>query len=223
MKEKKLTKIGDYEIKRYYQKEDFFIDIEYHDEKNKVIVYVGDKTDLNFGSVMKLASFQGHPYDMKSIPLLDSIEKILDNGLYEYSFFKRFHFKSELEQIKDEEEFQEELQYFPDEDDYYHYEYYGDWDYEIQKELDEKLSVERYKYGKYFFDCVIHESSADDSAFMEIYMFKKGHPFKLLCDKMNLNTIDDGLEKILSCRLHKYILAYKNPWEIKLIEPRFLS
>lgn len=213
MKEKEITKICDYEIKRYYQEGDFFIDLEYHYEKSEVIVYVGDKTDLYYGCVMELASFVGYPNAMRPEPLLNSIEKILGYNLYDYNGFKHYHFRTKLEKIKEEEE----AEYIGD---YYDpYEYYAEWDYEIQKESEEELSVERFKYGKYIFDFVKHNNPEDGSAEIEVYMLRKGLSYKLLCDKMHINPKDIDFNEIIESRFYKYILAYKKPWQIRLLEP----
>ena len=226
MKEKELIKICDYRIERYYQK-DFFIDLEYHDKKDfseigEVKVYIGDKTQLCYGSVMELASFKCYTYSMKPERVLDIVENILGNGLEQYRFYKHFLFQSKLEKAEFEEEYNSP--YY--EGDYYdYYGYSGQWHRKIKRDSVEKLKVERYKYGKYIFDIVkVKRFETSDSIHVDIYVLGKKYSGKLLCDSINYVTENDDCCKELlqnSYRRNQCICFYNAPSQIRLSNPEY--
>lgn len=232
MEEKEATKIGDYEIKRYYQDGDFFVDLEYHYEEHssdigEVIVYIGDKTDLRYGCVMELAAFKCHAHAMKPEFILDFVENILGNGLQEYVFYKHFLFQSDFEKITDAdtEAYFDDYGDYIEYNDYANYIYSGHLDRKIKKDLAENLEVDRYKYGKYFFDIVKHDI-IDGKSETETYMFKKNDSGKLLCNRFHV-SFDDmnngccyGLSKN-SYAIEIYKSFYNNPSQIRVSHPRF--
>lgn len=230
---KEVTKIGDYEIKRYYQDGDFFVDLEYHYEEHssdigEVIVYIGDKTKLRYGCIMELAAFKCHAHAMKPEFVLDSIENILGNGLKEYGFFKHFFFQSDFEKITDADTVSD----FDDYGDYYEYNCYASYTYsgyldrKIKKDLAEELKLKRYKYGKYIFDVVIHNISDGDYE-VEIYMFEKNHVGKLLCDRLRMMHNDIADDAFWSERLKDshtmdiYKCIYNDPSKARISNSEF--
>lgn len=230
MKETKLTKICDYKIKRYYQDGDFFIDLEYHDtehcrELGEVNVYIGDRSELDYGGVMELASFKCHTYCMEPERVLDIVENILGNALQQYDYYKHFLFQSNLERTKINENIDSAGPYY--EEDYYdYYRYSGQWHRKIKRDIVIELKVERYKYGKYIFDIVKHDVLSTGFQ-VEIYVLGKKHSGKLLCDRFYVGT-DDGTNNVCckgylqySYARDRYICFYNDPSQIRISNPEF--